>query len=84
MEQFKIGTRVRVNYVYPKGATSIDISTDQVRGSEGEVTGHTDNFVEVKCINSEYDGWWGSWLFLPEELDVLEEAHPLQNEFTKS
>ena len=81
---FKIGAKVRVNDNYGAEHEEIDDSITQVRGSEGVVT-YVDNLIHVKATETEYEDWKrGDYLFFEEELDLLEEGHPLTKESVKS
>ena len=82
---FKKGDKVRVNERYGLDVIAehgSDGSIEAFYGQEGKVTqdfeGH---FVWVDLT---VNGQTENYLFFPSELDLLEEAHPLQNEFTKS
>lgn len=79
-----IGTKVRVGENYLAGRTHVDKTVTEVRGKEGTVVGYCGNFIEVTPSAFDNPYWKVSFLFWEEELEVLEVAHPLQNEFAKS
>jgi hypothetical protein len=79
-----IGTKVQVNHNYLANLRNIDETVTEVRGKEGIVTGYVGSFMEVSPTDTTNLFWRSPFLFWQEELDVLEEAHPLQKEFAKS
>jgi len=82
---FNIGDKVRVNNSYPTSDNfGEDGSYAAVRGSEGVVDRVTEDYVGVVPEDSDHEIWGSSWLFLPTELDLLEEVHPLTNESVNS
>lgn len=82
---FNIGDKVRVNDTYAETALKIDQRILDTRGSEGVVTGYLHSFIKVKATKTTYESWKDfEFLFYLEELDLLEEADPLQKESIKS
>jgi len=82
---FNIGDKVRVNASY-----TLDNFTEEDKHNllteAGTIIGVTGAFLSVELDNGYHAESTPKlpWLFLPEELDPLEEAHPLTNEFAKS
>jgi hypothetical protein len=82
---FNIGDKVRVNDNYGAEYEEADESITLVRGSEGVVNGFAGNFVSVKQTKTAFEHWKGDrYLFWSDELDLLEEAHPLTKESINS
>lgn len=79
-----IGTKVRVSENYLAGRTHVDGSVTEVRGKEGTIVGYNASFLEVAPADPTNKHWSVVFLFWEQELEVLEEAHPLQKEFAKS
>lgn len=79
-----IGTKVRVNATYLAGRTHVDDTVTEVRGKEGTVVGYCGSFTEVAPSDFDNPYWKVRFLFWEEELDVLEEAHPLPKEHINS
>lgn len=79
-----IGTKVQISNDYLSALRNPDETVTKVRGKQGTVTGINSKFLEVTPSEPDAAVWGIPYLFLPEELVVLEEAHPLQKEFAKS
>jgi hypothetical protein len=79
-----IGTKVQISESYLIALRNPDETVTKVRGRFGVVTGHNADFVEVTPSEPDATFWDIPYLFLPHEVVVLEEAHPLQKEFAKS
>ena len=78
-----IGTKVQIKDSYLAALRNPDETVTKVRGRVGTVIEYSNMFIQV--TPDEPDGNWDiPYLFLENELDILEEAHPLQKEFAKS
>jgi len=79
-----IGTKVQISDNYLITLRNPDETVTKVRGQQGTVTGYVVDFIEVTPSEPDAGYWDIPFLFLPQELVILEEAHPLQKESINS
>lgn len=79
-----IGTKVQISDNYLINLRNPDETVTGVRGKQGIVTRTNGQFFEVTPTEPDAKIWDIPYLFLSQELVVVEEAHPLQKEFAKS
>jgi len=79
----EIGTKVQISDNYLAHVRNPDESVTRVRGKVGTVIEYNKDFLVVLPAVPD-DNWGIPYLFLPQEVVILEEAHPLQKEHIKS
>lgn len=79
-----VGNKVQVTDNYLRTLRNPDKTVTGVRGKSGTITRISGQFLEVTPLEPDAEFWITPQLFLRQELVLLEEAHPLQKEFTKS
>lgn len=81
---FVIGTKVQISANYLSNLRNPDESVTKVRGKQGIVTGTNSQFLQVTPSEPDAAVWDIPYLFMENELTLVEEAHPLQKEFVNS
>jgi hypothetical protein len=85
MTEFKAGDKVKINdYYFAKFLDEPDALGKLIKGEAAVVEVRDTLLAVVFDNNVEWAAGHNKWLFAPAEVELVEEAHPLQKEFAKS